>query len=534
MKKLDNYTKVRLLKKGSTGSVSLYFSNSEDKKVAIKKINISDQNEQKIEKEVELLKSINHPNIIQFYESFIEDKNLYIVMEYCEKSDLNSYINDCKNKDEKIPEEFIWKVAFQVLDALHYLHNERKIVHKDIKPLNLLIGKDHNIKLCDFGASGMVSILTKIKTSLRLTDYKCTAPCRPPEDKFKFQSDIWSLGVTLYYMAEMVYPFGEESEKEIKDNILNKIPKEIDEIYTRKLNNFIMNMLEKDYLKRPSAKDCIDKIPIEIKKKINPNYNIYNNFIIRFCFGGIAPIEVEYKPDEKEQIFYDLYSVVSEFRNDRNFICPKCKKIPKININYIKLGASFQCECGYFKLPNIIDFYRIFTEQRNQQKPDICSDCRIQNKFYKIICKDPQKYEEIMYKYCFECEKVLCLDCRDKHKESNPEHNLMTSLVEFNSICKSHKKKLSHFCKDCFINLCEECKNAHNKNYIGHNIKENIKIDTKMIEEAESNIDTIHKSIKKCEEYIKEKKNNANKFGLLLKLNLVNLFLLYKSNFLEM
>ena len=71
----------------------------------------------------------------------------------------------------------------------------------------------------------MVSILTKIKTSLRLTNQNYTPVCRPPEDIFKFQSDIWSLGVTLYYMAEMVYPFGEESEKDIKDNILNKIPK---------------------------------------------------------------------------------------------------------------------------------------------------------------------------------------------------------------------------------------------------------------------------------------------------------------------
>ena len=58
----------------------------------------------------------------------------------------------------------------------------------------------------------MVSILTKIKTSLRLTNQNYTPVCRPPEDIFKFQSDIWSLGVTLYYMAEMVYPFGEESE----------------------------------------------------------------------------------------------------------------------------------------------------------------------------------------------------------------------------------------------------------------------------------------------------------------------------------
>ena len=188
-------------------------------------------------------------------------------MEYCEKNDLNSYINSYKNKNEKIPEDFIWKVAFQVLDALHYLHNERKIVHKDIKPLNLLIDKDDNIKICDFGSSGMVSILTKIKTSLRLTNQNYTPICRPPEDIFKFQSDIGSLGVTLYYMAEMVYPFGEESEKDIKDNILNKIPKEINEYYTRELNNFIMKMLIKDYLKRPLAKECIDMIPREIKKK---------------------------------------------------------------------------------------------------------------------------------------------------------------------------------------------------------------------------------------------------------------------------
>ena len=78
------------------------------------------------------------------------------------------------------------------------------------------------------------------------------------------------------------------------------------------------------------------------KKKVNPNYKINNNFLIRFFFGSNIPIEIEYKPEEREEIFYDLYSIVSEFRNDRNFICPKCKKIPKININYIKLSASFQ------------------------------------------------------------------------------------------------------------------------------------------------------------------------------------------------
>lgn len=163
---------------------------------------------------------------------------------------------------------FIWKVAYQVLDALHYLHNERKIVHKDIKPLNLLIDKDENIKIGDFGSSGIVPILTKIKTSLILTNKKNYTPIfKPPEDIFKFESDIWSLGVTLYYMAQMVYPFEGGSEKDIKDNILSKVPKEIDKYYKSELNNLIMKMLIKDPLKRPSAKECIDMIPREIKKK---------------------------------------------------------------------------------------------------------------------------------------------------------------------------------------------------------------------------------------------------------------------------
>ena len=125
-----------------------------------------------------------------------------------------------------------------------------------------------------------------------------------------------------------------------------------------------------------------------------------------------------------------------------------------------------------------------------------------------MISKNPQKYKELNYKYCCECKKVLCLECREKHDKCNPKHSLMDDLIEFNSNCISHKKKLSHFCKDCFINLCEECKNAHNKDYIGHYIKENkkIDIDEKMIEDAKSNIETIYESIKKYEKIILENK----------------------------
>ena len=88
---------------------------------------------------------INHPNIIKYYFSGVKNNIFYIAMEFCENRDLQYYINIQKDKNEKIPEKIIWKVAYQALEALQYLHVEKKIIHQDIKPLNIMI--DSNIWL---------------------------------------------------------------------------------------------------------------------------------------------------------------------------------------------------------------------------------------------------------------------------------------------------------------------------------------------------------------------------------------------------
>jgi hypothetical protein len=61
-----------------------------------------------------------------------------------------------------------------------------------------------------------------------------------------------------------------------------------------------------------------------------------------------------------------------------------------------------------------------------------------------LISENPQKYKELNYKYCCECKKVLCLECREKHDKCNPKHSLMDDLIEFNSNCISHIKKSYH------------------------------------------------------------------------------------------
>jgi serine/threonine protein kinase len=132
-------------------------------------------------------------------------------MEYCKNLDLQNYIKNKIDKNEKIQEDFIWKVAYQTLDALNYLHIIKKMAHLDIKPLNLLLDVDNNIKISDFGLSGIIPIISEVSTTLKISNTGGTEKYIPPEaikgQKRSFKFDIWALGVTLYYMAQSQLPF---------------------------------------------------------------------------------------------------------------------------------------------------------------------------------------------------------------------------------------------------------------------------------------------------------------------------------------
>ena len=523
-KKIYNYTFIKDLGKGTTGKVSLYRSNLNKQLVAIKEIDISafpDKTKKELNKEPQILQMIFNPYIIHFYEFFEEDNKLYICMEYCENNNLNSYINNYINNNQQIPESFIWKVAYQVLNALKYLHIDKKIVHKDIKPENLFLDKNEDIKLGDFSSSGIMPIFSKIETTI---SYGTTPIFKCPEKSITFKSDIWSLGVTLYYMAQLKYPFEGSDEDEIKNNILNKIQDDLDQQYSASLNKIIKVMLTKDPLKRPSAYECMNLLPRDIREKYErPQNNSFENFLFQMFMASMGLGEM---PPELKEEFNDLYLIVSEFPNlmDRNFLCDKCQKIPLIKINYNQLEVSSQCEMGHFQILNIKDFYRIFSDQRNDIKSNICTKCNRENEFAK---------KGVNYIFCTDCQQVLCTNCEEKHNEENPEHNTSDNLINFKSQCKIHKEKLSYFCQDCFINLCESCLVEHENKNIGHDIKKNELIDEKIIINAKENISNIKKQIIKYENSIKTKKTK-NKFVLLLKLNFVKLFLSYKFTFLNM
>ena len=111
--------------------------------------------------EFEILKSLDHPNIVRLYEMYLDDKNFYVISEYCEGGELFNRIKKSKFLSEKI----VAKIMFQILSAVIYCHS-RNIVHRDLKPENILFvsnDNDDNLKLIDFGVSSNFNKTSKLK-----------------------------------------------------------------------------------------------------------------------------------------------------------------------------------------------------------------------------------------------------------------------------------------------------------------------------------------------------------------------------------
>ena len=151
--------------------ISIIKKKNNNNKYILKKIYINNKEEMdNVENEAKILKSLDHKNIVKYLESFKEKRFFYIIMEYCENSDLKKYIEKYKNKNQFIDQNLICSIVLDICSGIKEIH-ENDIIHRDLKPENIFISHDNTFKIGDFGISKKLNRTKHAKTKGIGTSY---------------------------------------------------------------------------------------------------------------------------------------------------------------------------------------------------------------------------------------------------------------------------------------------------------------------------------------------------------------------------
>ena len=278
---MDDYEVLGVIGKGNFGSISKIIRKSDNKILVWKELDyglLSEKEKQNIVSEVNILKELHHPNIVQYYDRIIDKKNkkIFIIMEYCEGGDIGKIIKKLKKANEYFPEELIWKFFIQVLMALKTCHNhkEGKILHRDIKPSNVFLDGENNAKLGDFGLSRMLSEENNFAVSRVGTPYYMS-PEQIEDLKYNEKSDIWSLGCFLYELATFNPPFTASNQLSLALKIKSGKVESIPNIYSQELSSVIMCLMRVNPENRPNVEEIINYPPVIIRireRKLKEHY----------------------------------------------------------------------------------------------------------------------------------------------------------------------------------------------------------------------------------------------------------------------
>lgn len=208
--------------------------------------------------EVSVLRLIDHPNVVKLIESFEDDDNEYIVTEYMDKGSLL----DLLREEGRLEEYQIVPILRQLLSALSYLH-EKRILHKDIKPENILMDSSGNVKLCSFGISSVLEPGQTSGTMVFTRDYCAPELLTMGECDGKY--DVWSLGVVLYEMCVGSLPF--DNHLAAIEGHIKPIPGTVHSF----LREMIVRMLTANPTKRYTAKSLLNALNKNFRERLK-NY----------------------------------------------------------------------------------------------------------------------------------------------------------------------------------------------------------------------------------------------------------------------
>lgn len=262
------YEIVKHLGEGITGAVHLVRHKRTGELYAKKSINLEDQDPAQTKElinEINLLRVLDHPNIVHLYEYFNYKDEMHLIMENLEGGELFSMLRSGKNHHE-FTEDEVASICHGALSALAYCH-ARNIVHRDLKPQNIVFptkGDLSDVKIIDFGMSkrGM----KKTMFGRRAVQTACGTPLYVAPEiilgaRYDEKIDVWAIGVLAYHMASGKHPFQGRSQDETLENIERhrgaQFPGKQWREKSQLMKSFIEQLLRPQISRRPSSAEAL-------------------------------------------------------------------------------------------------------------------------------------------------------------------------------------------------------------------------------------------------------------------------------------
>lgn len=261
----DEYDFGKAAGRGKFSTVYRAKRKRDGKTVAIKKIEVNVMDQSELDtclREVHLLESVCvHPNVISYYDSFLEESAMYVVLEWAHAGDLKRQIRKARDKGARFDEALIWKIFAQIADAVRHMHRKRTM-HRDLKPANIFLSQDGTVKVGDLGLGRFLSdhtleAFTKVGTPLYMSPEILTAE---NGRGYTFSTDVYSLGCILYELAMLRAPFKEPGMnfKELCRRVIRGDYTPVPDVYSRELRDLIDGMLGTDPETRPDMDSIVD------------------------------------------------------------------------------------------------------------------------------------------------------------------------------------------------------------------------------------------------------------------------------------
>ena len=500
---INGYEIIERIGVGSYGRVYKVFKNK--KYYVLKEIplNLSSAAEKinSVQNEANILSSLNNKYVVKFYESFKKNHNIYIIMEYCDNGDLCSFLNRIK-KQRKSEEyfleiDFVWKLFIQMSIGLYYIHS-KKIIHRDIKTLNIFLTKNFDAKIGDLGVAKILENTNHAMTFIGTPYYVSPEMCR--NKPYNEKSDIWALGCILYELLTFNHPFTATNQAALFIKILNNKYNPFPPGVPEDLKNMVDFILEKDYELRPSMADIITRKSFQdnaIRLKLDKDLkNVLGIDIL-----PLQSFKNNISSDIEDKVIFERKSNTdnSDFKN--------------INTNNINTSPTVIIQLNSNKKNKDEN-----PGKNKNQKSDLTNSKSLNDilkKYYMIKDKKEYKNKKDKSNYC-----ISNKSCHSQHKiirkvfQDSKKNKRAKS--DFNCINMNQNNNINNI-----INQKKDIKPKENKLNINNINKKYINITSNKFIIREKNIDNINpkKTAKVFNNSLKikenlEKKNNNNSLNL--------------------